>query len=102
MTANEELTINERIKELYKVIADATSELKELREKCDHPMYHIGRYEWRTGSSYITRICDECHLPLKGMSDEEKNSFSDIFTRQSVSKFTVTKEDAKFKTDEDF
>ena len=52
--------IKERCEQLYKQIADAQDELKEIRSKCKHENTFEGKYSWRVGCIEDATICDDC------------------------------------------
>lgn len=65
-----------RIAELYAQISSAQTELQSIREKCKHDNgYRIMNYQWRIGSIYPSRICEDCDSTIPGIAQEEIDKF---------------------------
>jgi hypothetical protein len=53
-------------------IMNAQSEIQKIQTLCAHDLgYECVMYSWRIGSSYPTRLCLACKLPLSGITEEE-------------------------------
>jgi len=57
-----------RVKQLFKIIADADQELKDIRAKCKHKKFSIKLWYFGEGCSSNCQVCDICGDNL-GISD---------------------------------
>jgi hypothetical protein len=63
--------MNQRVSELMAIISQAEVELAAIRADCSHPSYFVGIWSWRVGSYQPSRICNECHNSIPGITEEE-------------------------------
>lgn len=63
--------IGKRVDELCRSIQAATEELRAIRAACAHPTYRLGWWSWGPGRINASRICNECHDALPGITDDE-------------------------------
>ena len=72
--------MNQRVKELFKVIADANKELEQIRTTCPHESY--GEYSYaneRPPNYEIAELCNDCgkyHRYLRPIEWENKVTLS--------------------------
>jgi len=67
METKETKEIKKRKEELFKVIADANSELEKLRSECKHEKTFKGVWQWAPGHTFNALICDICGECLKNL-----------------------------------
>lgn len=59
------------VEECYQQIADAEAKLRQFRASCQHEKFIVGLWSYGPGRTYPSRICDECGLPILGITPEE-------------------------------
>ena len=80
--------MNQRVKELFKVIADANKELEQIRATCPHESY--GEYSYaneRPPNYEIAELCKGCgkyHRYLRQMEWENKVSGPRELTQEEI------------------
>ena len=61
-----------RVNELYNTIEKANTELREIRNSCDHSEgFEVKMYSERIGSVSPQRLCNICDSILGGLTSEE-------------------------------
>jgi hypothetical protein len=71
--------MNQRVSELFETIRNAETELAEIRQKCTHPDFFVGMWSWRVGAYNPSRICNDCHTAIPGITDAEFKAEWDKF-----------------------
>lgn len=77
------MSIKQAIAQIDKEVETLLEERKVLQNSCKHRNYVVGEYNWRMGSSYLTKICAECGINLGMPSD------SDFITYNTINKDTI-------------
>ncbi len=70
----------QRIEAAYEAIRAAEGVIATVRASCQHELYRVGWYSWRSGNYCPQRLCKECDAVLGDPPPNEERELGPLFT----------------------